>query len=98
MLISAKAMGASMLQLKPFFFFGWDKRVKEHSSWNCQGWPSWYRQKPGCNDGGRCPGWTVIDLGVDVPSSVYWGAGKNPGAVGVICTTDNHYDKHEIWK
>ncbi len=81
MLISAKAMGASMLQLKPFFSSGEIKSKGTFIIGTVRG---------DLHDIGKNlvammvegAGWTVIDLGVDVPSSRYIEAlEKNPGAV-----------------
>ena len=84
MLMSAKAMGASMLQLKPFFTSG---EIKTKGTFIIG------RVKGDLHDIGKNlvammvegAGWTVIDLGVDVPSSRYLEALKNnPGAVAAL--------------
>jgi methanogenic corrinoid protein MtbC1 len=81
MLMSAKAMGASMIQLKPFFTSG---EIKARGTFIIG------TVKGDLHDIGKNlvammvegAGWTVIDLGVDVPSSRYIEALKNnPGAV-----------------
>jgi methanogenic corrinoid protein MtbC1 len=81
MLMSAKAMGASMIQLKPFFSSG---EIKAKGTFIIG------TVKGDLHDIGKNlvammvegAGWTVIDLGVDVPSSRYIEALKNnPGAV-----------------
>lgn len=80
MLMSAKAMSASMLQLKPFFTSG---EIKTKGTFIIG------TVKGDLHDIGKNlvammvegAGWTVIDLGVDVPSSKYLDALKNnPGA------------------
>jgi methanogenic corrinoid protein MtbC1 len=84
MLMSAKAMGASMLQLKPFFTSG---EIKTKGTFIIG------TVKGDLHDIGKNlvammvegAGWTVIDLGVDVPSSRYLEALKNnPGAVAAL--------------
>ncbi len=81
MLMSAKAMGASMVQLKPFFTSG---EIKTKGTFIIG------TVKGDLHDIGKNlvammvegAGWTVIDLGVDVPSSRYLEAlNSNPGAV-----------------
>ncbi len=81
MLMSARAMGASMLQLKPFFTSG---EIKTRGTFIIG------TVKGDLHDIGKNllgmmvegAGWTVIDLGVDVPSGRYIEALKNnPGAV-----------------
>jgi len=81
MLMSAKAMGASMLQLKPFFSSG---EIKTKGTFIIG------TVKGDLHDIGKNlvammvegAGWTVIDLGVDVSSSKYLDAlNSNPGAV-----------------
>lgn len=81
MLMSARAMGASMIQLKPFFNSG---EIKTKGTFIIG------TVKGDLHDIGKNlvammvegAGWTVIDLGVDVPSSRYIEAvNKNPGAV-----------------
>ncbi|MDO8952434.1 MAG: cobalamin-dependent protein [Draconibacterium sp.] len=81
MLMSAKAMGASMLQLKPYFTSG---EIKTKGTFIIG------TVKGDLHDIGKNlvammvegAGWTVIDLGVDVHSSKYLDAlQKNPGAV-----------------
>lgn len=84
MLMSAKAMGASMTQLKPFFTSG---EIKTKGTFIIG------TVKGDLHDIGKNlvammvegAGWTVIDLGVDVPSSRYLEALKNnPGAVAAL--------------
>jgi methanogenic corrinoid protein MtbC1 len=81
MLMSAKAMGASMLQLKPFFTSGEIKTKGTFIIGTVKG----DLHDIGKNLVGMMvegAGWTVIDLGVDVPSGRYIEALKsNPGAV-----------------
>lgn len=81
MLMSAKAMGASMIQLKPFFTSG---EIKTKGTFIIG------TVKGDLHDIGKNlvammvegAGWTVVDLGVDVPSSRYVEAlNNNPGAV-----------------
>ncbi len=81
MLMSAKAMGASMVQLKPFFTSG---EIKTKGTFIIG------TVKGDLHDIGKNlvsmmvegAGWTVIDLGVDVPSARYIEAlQKHPGAV-----------------
>ncbi len=81
MLMSAKAMGAAMIQLKPYFSSG---EIKTRGTFIIG------TVKGDLHDIGKNlvammvegAGWTVIDLGVDVPSSRYIGAlNDNPGAV-----------------
>jgi methanogenic corrinoid protein MtbC1 len=81
MLIAAKAMGASMIQLKPFFTSG---EIKTKGTFIIG------TVKGDLHDIGKNlvammvegAGWTVVDLGVDVPSSRYLEAlHNNPGAV-----------------
>jgi len=81
MLMSAKAMGASMLQLKPFFTSG---EIKTKGTFIIG------TVKGDLHDIGKNlvammvegAGWNVIDLGVDVPSARYVEAVKNnPGAI-----------------
>ncbi|MDY0104788.1 MAG: cobalamin-dependent protein [Lentimicrobium sp.] len=81
MLMSARAMGASMLQLKPFFTSG---EIKTKGTFIIG------TVKGDLHDIGKNlvammvegSGWSVIDLGVDVPSERYIQAAKeNPGAV-----------------
>jgi methanogenic corrinoid protein MtbC1 len=81
MLMSAKAMGASMIQLKPFFTSG---EIKTKGTFIIG------TVKGDLHDIGKNlvammvegAGWTVIDLGVDVSSSRYIEALNNyPGAV-----------------
>jgi methanogenic corrinoid protein MtbC1 len=81
MLMSAKAMGASMIQLKPFFTSG---EIKTKGTFIIG------TVKGDLHDIGKNlvammvegAGWTVVDLGVDVPSSRYIEAlNNNPGAV-----------------
>lgn len=81
MLMSAKAMGASMVQLKPFFTSGEIKTKGTFIIGTVLG---------DLHDIGKNlvammvegAGWTVIDLGVNVPSSKYIEALKdNPGAI-----------------
>ncbi|NWJ49373.1 MAG: cobalamin B12-binding domain-containing protein [Bacteroidetes bacterium] len=81
MLMSARAMGAAMLQLKPFFASG---EIKTKGTFIIG------TVKGDLHDIGKnliamtvegC-GWSVVDLGVDVPSERYIEAAKsNPGAV-----------------
>lgn len=81
MLMSAKAMGASMIQLKPYFTSG---EIKTRGTFII-GTVKGDLHDIGKNLVGMMvegAGWTVIDLGVDVPSSRYLEALKsNPGAV-----------------
>ncbi len=81
MLMSAKAMGASMIQLKPFFTSG---EIKTKGTFIIG------TVKGDLHDIGKNlvammvegAGWTVVDLGVDVSSSRYLEAlSNNPGAV-----------------
>lgn len=81
MLMSAKAMGAAMVQLKPFFTSG---EIKTKGTFIIG------TVKGDLHDIGKNlvsmmvegAGWTVIDLGVDVPSARYIEAlNENPGAV-----------------
>ena len=81
MLMSAKAMGASMIHLKPFFTSG---EIKTKGTFIIG------TVKGDLHDIGKNlvammvegAGWTVIDLGVDVPSARYIEAvNNNPGAV-----------------
>ena len=81
MLMSAKAMGASMLQLKPFFTSG---EIKTKGTFIIG------TVKGDLHDIGKNlvammvegAGWTVVDLGVDVPASRFIEAlQNNPGAV-----------------
>jgi len=81
MLMSARAMGASMIQLKPFFTSG---EIKTKGTFIIG------TVKGDLHDIGKNlvammvegAGWSVVDLGVDVPSSRYIEALKNyPGAV-----------------
>ncbi len=81
MLLAAKAMGAAMLQLKPFFSSG---EIKTKGTFIIG------TVKGDLHDIGKNliammvegAGWTVIDLGVDVSSSRYLDAlNNNPGAV-----------------
>ncbi|MBE0653160.1 MAG: cobalamin B12-binding domain-containing protein [Bacteroidales bacterium] len=81
MLMSARAMGASMIQLKPFFTSG---QIKTRGTFIIG------TVKGDLHDIGKNlvammvegAGWTVVDLGVDVPSSRYLEALNNhPGAV-----------------
>jgi methanogenic corrinoid protein MtbC1 len=81
MLMSARAMGASMLQLKPFFTSG---EIKTKGTFIIG------TVKGDLHDIGKNlvammvegAGWTVIDLGVDVPASRYIEAvNNNPGAI-----------------
>lgn len=81
MLMSARAMGAAMVQLKPFFTSG---EIKTKGTFIIG------TVKGDLHDIGKNlvammiegAGWSVIDLGVDVPSSRYFDALKdNPGAV-----------------
>ena len=81
MLMSARAMGASMLQLKPFFASG---EIKTKGTFIIG------TVKGDLHDIGKNlvammvegSGWSIIDLGVDVPSERYIEALKsNPGAV-----------------
>ncbi len=81
MLMSAKAMGASMVQLKPFFTSG---EIKTKGTFIIG------TVKGDLHDIGKNlvsmmvegAGWTVVDLGVDVPSARYIEAlQKHPGAV-----------------
>lgn len=81
MLMSAKAMGASMIQLKPFFTSGEIKTKGIFIIGTVKG---------DLHDIGKNlvammvegAGWTVVDLGVDVPSARYIEAvNNNPGAV-----------------
>lgn len=81
MLMSARAMGAAMVQLKPFFTSG---EIKTKGTFIIG------TVKGDLHDIGKNlvammiegAGWSVIDLGVDVPSSRYLDALKdNPGAV-----------------
>lgn len=81
MLMSAKAMGAAMVQLKPFFTSGEIKAKGTFIIGTVKG----DLHDIGKNLVGMMvegAGWTVIDLGVDVPSSRYLEAlENNPGAV-----------------
>lgn len=81
MLMSARAMGASMLQLKPFFASGEIKTKGTFIIGTVKG----DLHDIGKNLVGMMvegSGWTVIDLGVDVSSERYIEAAKkNPGAV-----------------
>ena len=81
MLMSAKAMGSSMVQLKPFFTSGEIKTKGIFIIGTVKG----DLHDIGKNLVGMMvegAGWTVIDLGVDVPSSRYIEAIKNnPGAI-----------------
>lgn len=81
MLMSARAMGASMLQLKPFFASG---EIKTKGTFIIG------TVKGDLHDIGKNlvammvegSGWSIVDLGVDVPSERYIEALKNnPGAV-----------------
>jgi len=81
MLMSARAMGAAMVQLKPFFTSG---EIKTKGTFIIG------TVKGDLHDIGKNlvammvegAGWTVIDLGVDVPSARYVEAvNNNPGAV-----------------
>lgn len=81
MLMSAKAMGISMLQLKPFFTSG---EIKTKGTFIIG------TVKGDLHDIGKNlvammvegAGWTVVDLGVDVPSTRYIEAvNSNPGAI-----------------
>ena len=81
MLMSARAMGASMLQLKPFFASG---EIKTKGTFIIG------TVKGDLHDIGKNlvsmmvegSGWSIIDLGVDVPSERYIQAIKdNPGAI-----------------
>ena len=81
MLMSARAMGAAMLQLKPFFASG---EIKTKGTFIIG------TVKGDLHDIGKNlvammvegSGWSVIDLGVDVPAERYINALKeNPGAV-----------------
>lgn len=81
MLMSARAMGAAMVQLKPFFTSG---EIKTKGTFIIG------TVKGDLHDIGKNlvammvegSGWTVIDLGVDVPSARYIEAvNNNPGAV-----------------
>lgn len=81
MLMSARAMGAAMFQLKPFFTSG---EIKTKGTFIIG------TVKGDLHDIGKNlvammvegSGWKVIDLGVDVPSEKYIAAVKeNPGAV-----------------
>jgi methanogenic corrinoid protein MtbC1 len=81
MLMSARAMGAAMLQLKPFFTSG---EIKTKGTFIIG------TVKGDLHDIGKNlvammvegSGWSVIDLGVDVPAERYIQALKeNPGAV-----------------
>ncbi len=81
MLMSAKAMGASMIQLKPFFASGQMKSKGTFIVGTVRG----DLHDIGKNlvammvEGG---GWTIVDLGVDVASDRFIAALKdNPGAV-----------------
>jgi len=81
MLMSAKAMGAAMVQLKPFFTSGEIKTKGTFIIGTVKG----DLHDIGKNLVGMMvegAGWTVIDLGVDVPSSRYLEAlENNPGAI-----------------
>lgn len=81
MLMSAKAMGAAMIQLKPFFTSGDIKTKGTFIIGTVKG----DLHDIGKNLVGMMvegAGWTVIDLGVDVPSERYISAlNENPGAV-----------------
>ncbi len=81
MLMSAKAMGVAMVQLKPFFTSGEIKTKGTFIIGTVKG----DLHDIGKNLVGMMvegAGWTVIDLGVDVPSSRYLEAlENNPGAV-----------------
>ena len=81
MLMSARAMGASMLQLKPFFTSG---EIKTKGTFIIG------TVKGDLHDIGKNlvammvegSGWSVVDLGVDVPSERYIQAAKeHPGAI-----------------
>lgn len=81
MLMSARAMGAAMVQLKPFFTSG---EIKTKGTFIIG------TVKGDLHDIGKNlvammvegAGWTVIDLGVDVPSARYIEAvNNNPGAI-----------------
>ncbi len=81
MLMSARAMGASMVQLKPFFTSG---EIKTKGTFIIG------TVKGDLHDIGKNlvammvegAGWTVVDLGVDVPSARYIDAINNhPGAI-----------------
>jgi len=81
MLMSAKAMGVAMVQLKPFFTSG---EIQARGTFIIG------TVKGDLHDIGKNlvrmmvegAGWTVIDLGVDVPSSRYLEAlENNPGAI-----------------
>lgn len=81
MLMSARAMGASMLQLKPFFTSG---EIKTKGTFIIG------TVKGDLHDIGKNlvammvegSGWSVVDLGVDVPSERYIDAAKeHPGAI-----------------
>lgn len=81
MLMSAKAMGASMIQLKPFFTSGEIKTKGTFIIGTVKG----DLHDIGKNLVGMMvegAGWTVVDLGVDVPATRYIEALENhPGAV-----------------
>jgi len=81
MLMSARAMGASMVQLKPFFTSGEIKTKGTFIIGTVKG----DLHDIGKNLVGMMvegAGWTVVDLGVDVPSSRYIEAvNNNPGAI-----------------
>ena len=81
MLMSAKAMGVAMVQLKPFFTSGEIKTKGTFIIGTVKG----DLHDIGKNLVGMMvegAGWTVIDLGVDVPSSRYLEAlENNPGAI-----------------
>lgn len=81
MLMSAKAMGASMIRLKPFFISG---AIKTRGTFII-GTVKGDLHDIGKNLVGMMvegAGWTVVDLGVDVPPSRYLEAlSKHPGAV-----------------
>ncbi|MCX6309204.1 MAG: cobalamin-dependent protein [Bacteroidia bacterium] len=81
MLMSARAMGASMLQLKPFFTSG---EIQTKGTFIID------TVKGDLHDIGKNlvammvegSGWSVIDLGVDVPAERYIAAAKeHPGAI-----------------
>ncbi len=81
MLMSARAMGAAMVQLKPFFASG---EIKTKGTFIIG------TVKGDLHDIGKNlvammvegSGWTVVDLGVDVPSERYIQAAKeHPGAI-----------------
>jgi methanogenic corrinoid protein MtbC1 len=84
MLMSARAMGASMVQLKPFFTSGEIKTKGTFIIGTVKG----DLHDIGKNLVGMMvegAGWTVVDLGVDVPSVRFIEAlVNNPGAVVVL--------------